>query len=268
MKTTYWFIAASLLVALFFQNGTAQNLPSAATIVQKTHDRNDGDWVSQDLTFELIDRRGKKRVNLTRSFRKDYGEEERQSIFYQSPSNVKGTSFLTYDYPENGRDDDQWLYLPALRKTRRISASNKGDYFLGTDLTYEDIKLGPKLSRYDYHYTVTGTAEVDGHKTYLIEGIPKTEKLKKELGYGKIQAWVDTDIWMIRKAEYWDVAGNHLKSLEVKDIEKIQGIWTAQNLYLINHKTRHQTWLRFTNIDYKTIVEDDTFTEEALVNGL
>ena len=266
MKNTLFILA--ILLAFANKKTIAQNLPSATTIVQKTNDRNDGDWVTQNLTFELVDRRGKKRTNVTRAFRKDYGEEERQSIFYQSPANVKGTAFLTYDYPENGKDDDQWLYLPALRKTRRISASDKGDYFLGTDLTYEDIKLGPKLSKYDYNYQVLGTATINGHKTYHLEGIPKSDKLKKELGYGKIQSWVDAEIWMIRKAEFWDIAGNHLKTLEVKDIKKVQGIWTALTLHIKNHKTNHQTTLRFSEVDYKTKVEDEVFTEEALINGI
>lgn len=268
MKTNNWFFITAILWLGFNPFAWTQDLPDAASIVQKTQDRHDGDWVSQDLTFELTDRRGKTRVNVTRAFRKDYGATEKQAIFYQSPTNVKGTAFLTYDYPEQDKDDDQWLYLPALRKTRRISASDKGDYFLGTDLTYEDIKLGPKLSKYDYDYQVIRTEMVEGHLTYLIEGKPKTERLQKELGYSKVQSWVDASIWMIRKAEFWDVAGNHLKSLEVKDIEKIQGIWTAQSFFIKNHKTNHQTRLRFTNIDYQAVVEDGVFTEEALVNGM
>ena len=121
---------------------------------------------------------------------------------------------------KKGKDNDQWLYLPALRKTRRISAAHRGDYFLGTDMTYEDINPGNKLSVEDYDYKYLKSEMVDGHQSYVIEGIPVDDKTAKELGYSKAQAWVDIENAMIRKAEYWDIAGNHLKTLQVKDIKK------------------------------------------------
>ena len=96
--------------------------------------------------MELIDRRGKSRVRETMGYRRYYGEEKRTVLFYQSPTNVRGTGFLTYDYPNADTDDDQWLYLPALRKVRRISSSDRGDYFLGTDFTYEDIKKETRIA--------------------------------------------------------------------------------------------------------------------------
>ena len=218
--------------------------------------------------MQLIDRRGKQRERLTQSLRKYYGKERRQAIFYLKPSNIKGTAFLVYDYPEKGKDNDQWLYLPALRKTRRISAAHRGDYFLGTDMTYEDINPGNKLSVEDYDYKYLKSEMVDGHQSYVIEGIPVDDKTAKELGYSKAQAWVDIENAMIRKAEYWDIAGNHLKTLQVKDIRKVDGIWTGHKLEIQNHKTGHKTIFTFSDVDYNSTVPDDVFTEEALVIGI
>jgi len=255
------------IVLISLQNiATAQSLPEASVIVKNTNERDDGLFVTQTTTMELIDKRGRKKTQVAKSFRKYYGKDKAQAFFYQSPTNIKGTAFLTFYYVN--KEDDRWLYLPALRKTRRISGSEKGDYFLGTDLTYEDINLGSKISETDYNHKVVGTEAVDGHKCYVMENIPKTDKLKKELKYGKTKSWIDAEIWMVRKAEFWDVQGNLLKTLYLKDIKKIDGIWKASTLHVKNHKTNHETYLRFSNIDYKTPIDDDLFTEESLVNGL
>lgn len=264
-------IKKRLIVTLFLVTvapfiGKAQR--DGFSIAKSTDDRNEGNHVIQTITMELIDKRGKKRERITRAYRRYFGEERRQSIFYNNPSNIKGTAFLVYDYPEKGKDNDQWLYLPALRKTRRISASNRGDYFLGTDMTYEDINLGNKLSLEDYNYTFLKKETIDGHECHVIEGIPVDKKTAKELGYSKIHAWVDVKNAMIRKGEYWDIVGNPLKTLKISDIREVHGIWTGHTLHVANHKTKHETYFYFSNVDYKTAVSEEVFTEQALVRGI
>ena len=241
--------------------------PSGDEIARYINARDEGESVSRKLVMELIDRRGKKRVRETMGFRKYFGEEKRTVIFYKSPKNVKDTAFLTYDYPEADRDDDQWLYLPAMRKVRRISASDRGDYFLGTDFTYEDIKKETKVTLEDYNRKTIGEEEVDGHRTYVVEQIPVNDKVAKELGYGRVVSWVDPEIWMIRKSEFWDVRGNPLKTTYFREIQKVQGIWTAHRLEVKNHKTGHKTIFTFSEVDYQQGVRDDLFTERALRRG-
>lgn len=246
----------------------SQNLPTGLGIADKTYAKDDGISMSRNLTMELKDKRGKVRVRETTSLRKYFGEEKRSAIFYITPKSVMGTAFLTFDYPDASVDDDQWLYMPALRKTRRISAANRGDYFLGTDLTYEDIKLETRISREDYKYKTIGVENIDGHESYIVEGTPKNEKVAKELGYSKVKYWVDSKLWMLRRADSWDIAGNHLKTVIISDIREVQGIWTYHEINVKNHKTNHETIFRISDIDYKTEINDDTFTKEALVNGL
>jgi hypothetical protein len=218
--------------------------------------------------MKLKDKRGKIRVRETVSLRKYFGKEKKLVIFYETPTSVKGTAFLTFDYPEANRDDDQWLYLPALRKTRRISAANRGDYFLGTDLTYEDIKLETRISQEDYTYTTLRKENLEGREMYVIEGIPKNKSIAKELGQSKVKFWVDAERWIMRKAESWDVAGNFLKTVEIKNFKKVQNIWTYHTIKVVNHKTKHETEFVFEDIVYNGDLNDDYFTEEALVNGL
>lgn len=260
-----------IIVAFFITNpfsSQAQKLMDGQYIAEKTHERNDGLSLKRNLIMELKDKRGKTRTRETIALRKYFGKEKRLVIFYETPSSVKGTAFLTFDYPDAAKDDDQWLYLPALRKTRRISAANRGDYFLGTDLTYEDIKLETKISKEDNFYTTIGVEKIDGHDCYVIEAIPKNESIKKVLGYSKGKFWIDSQLWMMRKSETWDVAGNFLKTVTISDIKKVHDIWTIHLIKVVNHKTKHETIFKFENNDYQVELSDDYFTEEALINGL
>lgn len=246
----------------------ATALPSGDEIAQNINARNDGISLSRSMSMELIDRRGKKRVRETRAFRKYFGDEKRTVIHYLSPKNVKKTAFLTFDYPAINKDDDQWLYLPAMRKVRRISASDRGDYFLGTDFTYEDIKKENKVSIEDYKRTTLREEDVDGHHSYVIESVPVNEEVAEELGYGKVVQWVDSKIWITRKSEFFDVRGESLKTIYTRDIRQVQDIWTAHRLEVDNHKTGHKTVFVFADVIYDTGVRDDFFTQRALRRGL
>ena len=246
--------------------------PDAMTIVDKVNAVDDGEFVSRDLLMTLTDKRGKTRVRETKTFRKYYDGEKRTMLFYKKPSNVKGTSFLTFDYLNTDQDDDQWLYLPALRKVRRISASDRGDYFLGTDFTYEDMKLEGKLEKRDLDFEVLSAEPLtlsDGtsYQTYLMKGTPKTKEIAKELGYSRTEFWVDTNTWLIVKGKYWDLKGKLLKTLAMTDIRRIDGILTRHVLTIDNSKTGHQTVFTFSNVDYKSQVKDQLFTKRAMKQG-
>jgi len=257
----------SVLFASFARADEVADLPSGDHIIAQVNSRDDGQQVTRALKMELIDRRGKSRVRETMGYRRYYGEEKRTVLFYQSPTNLKGTGFLTYDYPDAEKDDDQWLYLPALRKVRRISSSDRGDYFLGTDFTYEDIKKETRIATEDYTFTTLGTEEVDGQLTYLVEGIPVDSETAEELGYGRVLWRIDPEIWMSRKTEMWDVNGNPLKTLRNEIIENVQGIWTSLKLTAINHKTGHSTIFTFSDVDYRAPVDDSMFEQRALRRG-
>lgn len=265
-------VAATSLVLLLVLPGAAMTqpagLPTGDDVAARANARDDGRFFSAQVTFELTDRGGKTRVNETRVVRKYMDREKRTVIFYVSPANVKGTSFLSIDYPEPGRQDDQWLYLPAARKTRRISAADRGDYFFGTDLTYEDVKLGSKISMEDYRRETVAAEEVDGARCYVVEATAIDDATAKNLGYSHERLWIDAQIWIPRRIEYWDVAGNPLKSVSFKDVRQVQGIWTVHQVEAQNLKTGHQTRLISKNVDYAAEPRDDLFTEQALPRGV
>ena len=261
-----------LLLSLVLISATSfaygNNMPSGDEIAHNINARDEGIAVSRDVFMVMTDKRGKTRKRQTKGFRKYFGDEKRTAIFYLSPKNVKNTAFLTYDYPASNKDDDQWLYLPAARKVRRISASDRGDYFLGTDFTYEDIKLESKVSLEDYHRKTLREENLDDHQTYVVEAIPVSKQIAKELGYSKVVQWVDKDIWMTRKSEFYDLRGNPLKTIYTKDIKQVQDKWTAHLLEVHNHKTKHKTRFSFSNVVYDQNVSDDLFSERSLRRGL
>ncbi|NOX69727.1 MAG: outer membrane lipoprotein-sorting protein [Gammaproteobacteria bacterium] len=264
-------VAALLVIIsmlfMSFAKADIADLLSGDEVIDRVNARDDGEQVSRALKMELVDRRGKSRIRETVGYRRYYGAEKRTVLFYVSPTNVKGTAFLTYDYPDAQTDDDQWLYLPALRKVRRISAADRGDYFLGTDLSYEDIKKESRISREDYVFSTINTEEIDGHLTYVVEGIPVDDATAEELGYSRVLWRIDPNMWMSRLTEMWDINGNRLKTVRNNDFEKIQGIWTALRLTTVNHKSGHSTIFTFSDVDYRTPVDDSMFEQRTLRRG-
>jgi len=260
------FIMTSL--SLICSNGISADLPDGNLIAQNINSRNEGIAVSRNLTMQMTDRHGKVRVRETRAFRKYFDDEKRTAIFYLKPKNIKDTAFLTYDYADKKIDDDQWLYLPAMRKVRRISASDRGDYFLGTDLSYEDIKLETRVSLKDYNRKTIGEDEVDGVHCYIVEETAVNAEIAEELGHSRRESCVDDTIWMTRRSIFWDLQNKQLKTTHFRNISKVQGIWTAHTIEVENHKTGHNTVFTFSDVDYKEGVKDRVFTQNALKRGL
>jgi len=256
------------LLPLVFSKAMSKELPTGDAIARNINTRDEGIAVARNLKMQMTDRHGKVRIRETRSFRKYYGEEKRTAIFYLKPKNIKDTAFLTYDYAEKQRDDDQWLYLPAMRKVRRISASDRGDYFLGTDLSYEDIKLETRVSLKDYTRKTISESEVDGVHCYVVEETAVDDETAEELGQSKRESCVDDNIWIVHKSQYWDLQNKLLKTTYFRDISKVQGIWTAHKIEVENHKTGHHTRFIFSEVDYNEAVSDKVFTQNALKRGM
>jgi len=239
---------------------------TADVIVQNVNGVDRGDFVTRGLTMKLIDKRGKSRERETVIYRKEYEGSTKTVLFYLSPANVRNTGFLVWDYRSDA-DNDQWLYLPALRKVRRVSASDRGDYFLGTDFTYDDIQLDGQLEPRDYDFTLLGEELLAGVPSYRLSSKPKTKAIAKELGYGRTEFWVDKSNWMVLKVEFLDLKNKPLKRMSISGIKQVGNILTRHELHVVNHKTGHQTQFTFSDVDYKTPVKDSWFTKRALSRG-
>tara|TARA_R110002094_G_scaffold202974_2_gene174186 strand:+ start:3812 stop:6964 length:3153 start_codon:yes stop_codon:yes gene_type:complete len=266
-KTGMILLALLAAIALTSNAVAGEGVPAADTIIKQMNNRPEGVAVQRDMVITLTDHRGNSREERTRAFRRYFGNTKKTAIFYTHPATVASTAFLTWDYENQTREDDQWLYLPALRKVRRISASDRGDYFLGTDFTYEEIKKESKIAAEDYRFEVLGTEEVDGQHTWKVEATPINEEVSRALGYGKVVLRIDSSLWIPRLTEYWDVSGNFLKTVRARSIEKFDGIWAITDIEATNKKTGHKTRIQFHKTDYGAAVPPRLFDQNALKRG-
>ncbi len=240
---------------------------TAREIAQKVHDRDDGKTLSEDLTMILIDKNDNKRVRSIKTFSKDFGEDEYKIMFFKTPADVKDTAFLTYDYEDPNKDDDQWLYLPALKKVKRIPTSDKSSSFMGSDFSYYDMT---KRDVDDYSYKILKHVDVRGHDTTMIESIPKNKNVIDESGYTKTIGLVREDIDMIVRSIGFMKNGKK-KYFDVTKMHKQDGVWVIDEMTMTTKKgkrTLHKTVLKFDNIEVNKPLSDDIFTTRRLQKGL
>jgi hypothetical protein len=241
---------------------------TAREIMQRVEDRDEGNPSIIDVEMTLIDKSGKKRLREIRAFGMDRGEDELQLLFFLSPADLEDTGFLTYDYDESGKDDDQWLYLPALRKTKRIASNDRSGRFMGSDFSYADL-TSRDLDQYDY--TLMKEAEVGGVKVWQIESVPRTKEEIRETGYTKSILFVRQDNYVVIRSVGWLKKGGRLKYMDVKALEKIDGVWIGTEIHMTTkkgQKTLHKTILRNGNIRLRQEIDEDFFTVRQLEKGL
>jgi len=245
--------------------------PQARAIMEKVDARDDGDNQTGDMQMVLIDKRGKQRVRKIATFIKDKGDDTYRLMFFLHPADVKDTSFLTYDYDDPKKDDDQWLYLPALKKTKRIATSDKSGSFMGSDLNYADM-TSRDLEDYDYSFYEKGKeAEVRGNKVWVIWSTPRSKEVIDETGYKKSLLFVRPDINMVVRGINWVKDGGYLKYMDMRKIEQIDGIWVATDTLVTKKKgktTVHKTILTFDNVRFNQGLDFDMFTIRRMEKGL
>jgi hypothetical protein len=263
------FVAAALWCTIALADDVGgPDVLTARQIMQFVDERDDGDHGSQDMEMILIDKRGNRRERTIRALARDVGEDEQSIMFFLAPADVKDTGFLTYDYDDPESDDDQWLYLPALKKTKRIASNDKSGSFMGSDFSYADM-TDRDLDLYDY--SLMQETEVNGVKVWQIEAIPNDEKEIDETGYTKSVLFVRQDNFVVVRAVYWLKKGKRLKYLDVKKLEQIDGIWVGTEMHMTTKKdkaTLHKTILKAHNVRFNQNHGEDLFTVRTLERGL
>lgn len=262
----------ALVVSMIFlpnilSDARADDLKARA-IMEKVDARDDGDNQTADMEMVLIDKKGKERFREIRTFSKDMEADTFRLMFFVSPADVKHTGFLTYDYDDAEKDDDQWLFLPALKKTKRIASSDKSGSFMGSDLNYSDMT---SRNLEDFNFTLKEELDVHGYPAWLIESIPRTKKVVKETGYSKSLLFVRQDNFYVVRAIHWVKNSGYLKYVDVKRLEKIDGIWIGTEMHVFKKKGKnlvHRTELRWKNIKFNQNLEDELFTIRRLEKGL
>jgi outer membrane lipoprotein-sorting protein len=232
----------------------------AAAIMEKNFQASKVSGVRLEASMVLINDKGqqRERKNTTVVALQDNGVDSKFAVRFSTPADIKGTSFLQVEHSEG--DDDLWIYLPALRKSRRLVASNKKDSFVGSDFSYGDISL-PKVAK--YRHTITRTEPMDGVDCYVIESLPGDDTVKANSGYSKKITWVRSDNFVETKVEYYDLAGRLLKTQRVTKPQVVDakaGRYFPLSREMTNHQTGHRTTLNVLKLDTNVPTPDELFT--------
>ena len=237
---------------------------AAVDILRKVDGRDRGEDLVATLELVLTDRAGDKRLRTGKIYRRSEANgRSKQITAFLSPSNIRNTAFLTID--NDGDDDFMWLYLPALRKTKRVPPANRGSNFVGTDFSNEDVKIGFEYEDYDAEILERST--VDGVEVATLRVDPRTDTLKRDLGFDHSVVMVRLDSYIITDQVFYR-RGELIKKNHASDIERIDDIWTARELSSHDVVNDHRTVLRILDMSYNTGIPESFFTKGTLAREI
>ncbi|MGI9235419.1 MAG: efflux RND transporter permease subunit, partial [Woeseiaceae bacterium] len=200
-------------------------------------DRTDRGFGDSEVELEMVLRNAagkesRRTLKITTLEISDESVGDKSLVIFDNPNDIKGTALLSH---ANILDpDDQWLFLPALKRVKRISSANKSGPFVGSEFAFEDF-TALELNKYDYNYL--REEEINGLKADVVERTPRYENS----GYTRQVSWVDRDIYQVRKVEFYDRRGDLLKTLILNDYRNYNGVWRSQRMEMVNHQTGKST---------------------------
>jgi len=192
----------------------------------------------------------------------DGGKTEKRIYRFLEPADVKGTGVLVYDY--DAQADDVWIYLPALRKTRRIVSSQRSQSFLGSEFSYGDLNV-PALD--DYTYALGAEENVGGESCYQVDVTPKDKSIAESEGYSKKTYWISKDKFVIRRGVYYDLAGKVLKELVCDDVQLLDPKnkrYRPMKMDMLNKQNGRRSTFVSEKVAFAPDTKDDYFTTRYL----
>ncbi|NPA60538.1 MAG: outer membrane lipoprotein-sorting protein [Epsilonproteobacteria bacterium] len=242
-----------LILAIFSSSYALSNFE----VAQKSEDAISGfeDSISL-MSMELINARGQKKVRTMKMKVLEGKDEDKSLMEFLTPADVKGTKFLNYEHVN--KDDDQWLYLPALKRVKRIASKNKSGAFMGSEFAYEDLS-GFNAKKYIY----SGDAQevtLDGVEMYKTVSKP----VSKYSGYTKLISWCDKNTFLIKKIEYYDRKNELLKVADFSEYKKFGDVYRIAKIVMKNVQNDKTTILIWTNEKIKNHLSKKDFNKRYL----
>lgn len=183
-------------------------------------------------------------------------EGDKSLISFDRPRDIKGTCLLTYSYKH--RDEDQWIYIPTLRRVKRISSANRSGPFVGSEFAYEDL-VGQAVEKYTYRWVKDDT--VDSVPSYVVERIPEYDGS----GYARQLVWYDQNEYRILKIEFFDRKNDLLKTFTASGYKQyLEQYWRPDEMHMVNHQTGKTTTLVWSDYEFATGLEPNDFTTASL----
>lgn len=261
MKINY--TLAALLAATGAQfNSSAQSEPESKGFeIAARSDRSDRGFADSKVSLKMV-LRNKAGQQTERELRintleiPDESVGDMSLVVFENPKDIDGTALLSH--AKILEPDDQWLYLPALRRVKRISSSNKSGPFVGSEFAFEDF-TSLELNKYSYKWLREET--VDGMKMDVVERIPRYENS----GYSRQEAWIDQEAHQVRKVKFYDRRGDLLKTLSLEDYREYPGgYWRSHKLIMVNEQTGKSTDLVYSDYEFKTGLTERDFVKGVL----
>ncbi|MEK6726022.1 MAG: outer membrane lipoprotein-sorting protein [Deltaproteobacteria bacterium] len=212
------------------------------------------------VVMKLIAKDGKERMREMTMLRKDFeeGGDQKYFIYFYQPADVRNMSFMVWKYPK--KDDDRWIFIPALNMVRKIAASDRRSSFVGSDFTYEDIS-GRDIE--DDNHSFGKEEKVGERDCLVIKSVPKDEK---GTDYSYKLSWIDKERSLPLKEEYYSKKGDIEKVFSADEVKELSGIFTITKRTMKNIANGHRTEVSFEKTEYNVKIEDGLFTERALKN--
>ena len=248
------------LASLVFANqGYAETAEEKGLLIAKQVDRHDQGWVDASTSMKML-LRNRQGDESTRKIRiktlEVNGDGDKSLTIFDNPADVKGTSFLTYSHTITA--DDQWLYMPALKRVKRINSANKSGPFMGSQFAYEDL-ASFEVDKYKYKYL--RDEKLDNIDTFVVENNP----LYKHSGYTRQLVWIDKTRYIPIKIEYYDRKNTILKTLEFTEYALyLNKYWRAHKQRMENHQNGKTTLLTFNEYQFKEGLSAGDFNRNSL----
>ena len=248
-----------LLLILPLHNASAETAEEKGLAIAVEADKRDTGWVDQtaDLEMILTNKHGEssRRTMRLKSLEVN-GDGDKSLTIFDNPRDIKGTAFLSHTHPL--KPDDQWLYLPALKRIKRISSANKSGPFVGSEFAYEDLS-SQEVEKYTYKWLRDEV--IDGHDVFVIERFPQY----KNSGYTRQISWMDKEMYQPRKIEFYDRKNTLLKTLVSSDYEQyLNQYWRPGTMEMVNHQTGKKTDLIWKDYQFKNGLGDRDFDRNTL----
>ena len=242
----------------------AQAELTALDIVNRSEEAIRVQGVQAVSVLRIIDEKGRERVRKIKQVTKlyDNGETEKKLIRFIEPADIKGTGLLTFDY--RSKDDDLWVYVPTLRKVRRIVSSEKSKSFFGSEFTYADMS---PPSPNDFDFKLLGEEKVGDVLCYKVEWKPKNDDVAEENGFSRRITFSGKDDFVVRKSVYYDLDGELYKELivnEIKELDTKNHKFRFMNSEAINKQNGRRSTFVNETIEFKPDVDDKYFTTQYL----
>ncbi len=210
------------------------------------------------VTMRLVNAQGSLRERTLNLWRVNTGTagDQRYLITFEAPADVRGMGFLVWK--SASREDDRWLYFPALKAVKRVAADDKRSSFVGSDFTYEDIS-GRDVG--EEEHVLVRQENVGDRPAHVVESKPRSAA-----SYARRLSWIDTERWVPLKEEYYDAEGKLQRSFHADSVASVGGHWTVTARSMVDERTGHRTEVVFNSMRYDDGLAEGLFAERSLRN--